>query len=334
MWRASSRTGRGRRRASNGAVHFAPNGGEGTFRAHPTQPDAPATCMTGTKSETKRASTSDPTRDDAAGPNGAAAAFRASQLALFGASVLKQAKWRALREAAGSSAGLDALDLGSDNGVISHLFRQAGGRWTSADLTDETVTAIRAMVGERVHRLSGAALPFPDAAFDLVVVVDLLEHVADDRALLAEIARCLRPGGRAVLNVPNLTPRALLPKLRHAIGLTDAWHGHLHAGYDRQSLAALLPPTLRVTGARSYSRFFSQLLDTALNWAFLRKARGRAVSTAKGMVVTGSAVDARSLATLRRVYPLMRAFTALDALLPLSRGYFSTYQLEKQGAGA
>jgi SAM-dependent methyltransferase len=269
---------------------------------------------------------SDPSSAPAVSP------FQAIQLALFDASVLKQAKWRALSAAVGSTTGLDALDLGSDNGVISWLFRQRGGRWTSADLTDETVAAIRAMVGERVHRVTDATLPFPDAAFDLVVVVDLLEHLADDRRLLAEIGRCLKPGGRVVLNVPHEKRGALLPPLRHVIGLTDAWHGHLRPGYDPGAIESLLPAELRLVGARSYSRFFSHLLDTALNWAFLRKSKGQAVSTAKGMVVTGGHVDAGEVRTLRRVYPAMRAFAALDTLLPWTQGYMLIVELAKKEA--
>ena len=256
------------------------------------------------------------------------AAFREAQLALFASSVLKQAKWNALREAAGDTSDLDALDLGADNGVISWLFRSQGGRWTSADLTDQTVEAIRRMVEDRVVRLTGPQLPFEDEAFDLIVVVDLLEHLDDDRALLAEIGRCLRPGGRAVLNVPHLKPRALLPRVRHAIGLTDEWHGHVHPGYTTEALEAMLPRSLRLVRARTYSRTFAHTLDTALNAVFLRKSRGRAQSTAKGMVVTGDAVGARDSRALQRLVPAMRAFTALDRLLPWS-GYMLLAELSR-----
>jgi SAM-dependent methyltransferase len=255
--------------------------------------------------------------------------FREGQLALFRRSVLKQAKWRELSRAVGPTAGLDALDLGSDNGVISWLFRARGGRWTSADLTDETVAAITRMVGERVQRLRGPILPFADASFDLVVVVDLLEHLDDDRQLLAEIARCLRPGGRAVLNVPRLVPRGMLPPLRHALGLTDAWHGHRHPGYDAPTLAAMLPPALRLTSARGYSRFFSHLLDTALNAAFLRASSSRGTPTAKGTVVTGDKVAGGGGRALALAYPAMRAFAALDALLPWTGGYMLLATAEK-----
>lgn len=46
-------------------------------------------------------------------------------------------------------------------------------------------------------------LPYPDAHFDAVVLLDVLEHVADERAVVAEIARVLRPGGLLVVSVPH-----------------------------------------------------------------------------------------------------------------------------------
>ena len=256
------------------------------------------------------------------------ARFRERQLASFRSSVLKQAKWRALRRATGPIGDVDALDLGADNGVISWLFRREGGRWSSADLTDETTEAIRAMVRDDVHQVApDATLPFDDGRFDLIVVADLLEHLEDDRRLLVELARCTRAGGRVVLNVPHAKPRALLPPIRHALGLTDAWHGHRHAGYTARSLATLLPPTLQLRDVTTYSRFFSHALDTALNWAYLRGSRGRARSTAKGMVVTGG-IGAGGLA-LRAAYPLMRAFAAMDVLLPWTSGYMLLATLER-----
>ena len=46
------------------------------------------------------------------------------------------------------------------------------------------------------------ALPFPEAAFDVVLCSHVLEHVDDDHGALAEIVRVLRPGGTALLLVP------------------------------------------------------------------------------------------------------------------------------------
>jgi SAM-dependent methyltransferase len=46
------------------------------------------------------------------------------------------------------------------------------------------------------------ALPFPDRAFDLVMAMDIIEHVDDDEAVFSELVRVLRPGGALVLSVP------------------------------------------------------------------------------------------------------------------------------------
>ncbi len=102
--------------------------------------------------------------------------------ALFGRSVLKQRKLREIAGMLGAVAPHDrCLDLGSDNGVISLLLRERGGRWTSADLTVEAVSSIRGLVGDDVHHVDGRTLPFADATFDRVAVVDMLEHVTDEQ---------------------------------------------------------------------------------------------------------------------------------------------------------
>ncbi|HEX6143395.1 MAG TPA: class I SAM-dependent methyltransferase [Geminicoccaceae bacterium] len=46
------------------------------------------------------------------------------------------------------------------------------------------------------------ALPMPDASFDAVLCIHVLEHVADDRGAISEIHRVLRPGGFAIITVP------------------------------------------------------------------------------------------------------------------------------------
>jgi SAM-dependent methyltransferase len=47
-----------------------------------------------------------------------------------------------------------------------------------------------------------SALPFADAAFDLVLACDVIEHVADDRGAFRELTRVLRPGGVLIFSVP------------------------------------------------------------------------------------------------------------------------------------
>jgi len=246
-------------------------------------------------------------------------------LPLFRRSVLKQAKFRRITHLLDDPSGRDCLDVGADNGVISLLLRRLGGRWSSADLDERAVASIRELVGERVYRLDGARTPFPERAFDQVVIVDYLEHIADDRAFARELARIVRPGGGVIINVPHLRPRSLLNRVRHAIGLTDAWHGHLRPGYTVEQLRDLLGPDFVVERAETYSRSFSELVDTGLNGLYLveKRRRGRGAESAKGTVVTGADLQGRrgQLLLLSLLYPFLWGLARLDALLWRQPGY-------------
>ena len=244
-------------------------------------------------------------------------------LELYRRSVLKQQKFTNIQALLGDTTGRRCLDIGADNGVVSLLLRQGGGDWASADLAPEAVASIRSLVGGRVEQIDGGPTPFADQEFDLVVVVDFLEHIPDDRGFAAELGRILKPGGRLIVNVPREPRWSLVWPLRHAIGLTDQWHGHLRPGYREDSLAALLKPWFQVTAARSYCKTFSELLDTALNFGYVIKKRGQGEggSTAKGTVVTQADWQKGGAGAMQALYPAMRAWTALDGLLPFFKGY-------------
>jgi SAM-dependent methyltransferase len=240
-------------------------------------------------------------------------------LALFRRSVLKQRKLAEITAMLGPTAGLRCLDLGSDNGIVSLILRRGGGDWASADMTEESVASIRELVGTDVHRVEDGRLPFADAAFDRVVVVDMLEHVADERAFAAELARVVKPGGRLVVNTPHLADTALR-RLRHRLGLTDERHGHVRPGYTLSALRAIVEPHFAVEEHRTYSRFFTETVDTAIQLALARTGKK---GSAKGMVVTGA--DLRRHRTLFRAYsvayPAVWAVSRLDVLLPWTSGY-------------
>jgi ubiquinone/menaquinone biosynthesis C-methylase UbiE len=240
-------------------------------------------------------------------------------LELFRRSVLKQRKLAELERSLGKTEGQRCLDLGSDNGVVSLLLRRRGGEWASADLTDQAVASIRELVGTNVFRFDGERLPFDDASFDRAVVVDMLEHVRDDVAFVAELHRVIRPGGWLVVNTPHFK-RTPLRRLRHALGQTDEKHGHLRPGYTVERLRELLHDRFTLESARTYSRFFSELVDTLQGFALERLGKK---GSAKGMVVTGQDV-ARHRGKLRLyslLYPLVWLVTRLDALIPWSSGY-------------
>lgn len=246
-------------------------------------------------------------------------------VALFNRSVLKQEKFRQIISLLGDLDGKRCLDIGGDNGVISYLLRQRSGRWCSADLDERTVESIRQLVGTDVYRITGERTPFADDTFDLVVIVDFLEHIHTDREFARELRRIIKPGGTLIVNVPHIKPRSVLNRVRHAIGLTDEKHGHVRPGYTLAGLRDVLSGGFHIDRSRTYSGSFSEGIDTGLNGVY--ELRGKAgngnKASTKGTVITGADWQRyrKEFLVLRALYPMLWLFARLDRLLFLQEGY-------------
>jgi SAM-dependent methyltransferase len=107
-----------------------------------------------------------------------------------------------LERALPARAGLEILDVGCGTGtMLGHLARFGHAQGIDADA--EAIRFCRERGVEAVRRVPpGTPLPFADGTFDLVTALDVVEHIDDDAAAVAQMARVLRPGGLALLTVP------------------------------------------------------------------------------------------------------------------------------------
>jgi SAM-dependent methyltransferase len=108
----------------------------------------------------------------------------------------------------GALPGRRVLDLGSGMGGTSVALGLAGAAPLAFEYNRAYCDIIRLRAGRYDLSLpvvngAGERLPFGDASFDLVIAWDVVEHVQNPALLLAELARVLRPGGRALLTVIN-----------------------------------------------------------------------------------------------------------------------------------
>lgn len=128
----------------------------------------------------------------------------------------------------------DVLDGGSGDGTIAQLLAPRARSVTCVDVRAPMVEAARA----RLERWSNVlcqvadleALPFPDAAFDQVLLLNVLAWVAHPVRALQQAARVLRPGGRMVVTT--------LAEHEHQ-DITAAY-GQLHDGFRPAALRRLL----------------------------------------------------------------------------------------------
>jgi len=95
------------------------------------------------------------------------------------------------------------LELGSGLGANLALFLPDNRVQGVEVLADAAAQAGRDGVPTLVADIGSAALPWPDASWDWVLLLDVLEHLVDPVRALQEARRLLRPQGRLVLNLPN-----------------------------------------------------------------------------------------------------------------------------------
>ncbi|MEU9830625.1 class I SAM-dependent methyltransferase [Streptosporangium sp. NPDC048047] len=94
-----------------------------------------------------------------------------------------------------------ALDIGAAGGGNTRVLVEHGWDALVADFS-ETAVELARQRGLRAVHADARDLPLPDAGFDLVVAMDVLEHIEEDDAAARELVRVLRPGGRALISVP------------------------------------------------------------------------------------------------------------------------------------
>lgn len=111
----------------------------------------------------------------------------------------------------------------------------------------------------------GASLPFADGSFDRVVASEVLEHVSDDRVVIAELARVLRPGGMLAVTVPRWFPE----RLNWAL---SAEYHEVDGGHVRIYRRSVLGRRLAAAGLVPVAAHHAHALHTP--WWWLRCAVG------------------------------------------------------------
>ena len=104
---------------------------------------------------------------------------------------------------------------------------------------------------------AGEFVPLPSSTFDLILSHEVLEHVQDDRAAVTEMVRLLKPGGRAVVFVPNrgypFETHGMFWKGKYSFG------NKLFVNYLPSVLRNKLAPHVRIYSSKDLQKLFTGL---------------------------------------------------------------------------
>jgi 2-polyprenyl-6-hydroxyphenyl methylase/3-demethylubiquinone-9 3-methyltransferase len=131
--------------------------------------------------------------------------------------------WSGDPESVKPLAGRTALDVGCGAGLLTEPLARLGAEVTGVDAAAENVTVAQmhaAGSGLAIDYRHGELARLGLGQFDLVTSMEVLEHVADKPAFIAELAQHLAPEGLMVLSTPNRTPqsRLLMIGLAESVG--------------------------------------------------------------------------------------------------------------------
>lgn len=162
---------------------------------------------------------------------------------------------RALADAVAAFAGAGAasaesvLDVGTGTGLVLRALRSAGhrGRMTGIDLSPGMLAVARAALPDAdLLEADAAHLPLPDLSVDLITCVTVLHLIPDAPAAVAEWARVLRPGGRAITATFAAVDPTQHGGVEHGGGSAAP-----HADHDRFRTPALVGELLAGAGLSS-----------------------------------------------------------------------------------
>ncbi len=112
------------------------------------------------------------------------------------------------------------LDVGGGTGRVAALLRPLVEQVVVFDLSASMLRRVHTKCDCRPLQGCAEQLPFSKASFERVLIVDALHHFGDQCAAVAEIWRVLKPGGRLVIEEPDITrPVPKLIKLAEKLAL-------------------------------------------------------------------------------------------------------------------
>jgi SAM-dependent methyltransferase len=228
------------------------------------------------------------------------------------------------------------LTCGDNNGAMNYFLRELGGRWSWADLEQTSIGEMSALLGDPVVHATEDRLPFGDASFDRIVVIDVHEHVDDPRIVTRELVRILKPGARLIITTPNGDERKLAVRIKTMVGMSIDAYGHKRIGLTSREIEDLM----RAHGVRplaklSFSRFFTEMLELSINLLYvkvLRKDDRRKDTLRSGEghddhaeIAPATSEQLRKVNTSYRIYsaifPIYWLLSQLDHLLFFTEGY-------------
>jgi 2-polyprenyl-3-methyl-5-hydroxy-6-metoxy-1,4-benzoquinol methylase len=169
----------------------------------------------------------------------------------------------------------DVLNVGSGPFLELSALPETGARFHIVDIDPRAIEMAKDLHRAKMTRADaiepGAPLPHPEASFDVVVSMDVIEHVPNPEPWVRELARVLRPGGSVFLTTPNYGFSTLGILERTALEAIARYQG-----FSRRDLHPSKFSRRRLTDTLQRAGFADvEVKRIAFGWVLAARARKR-----------------------------------------------------------
>ncbi|WP_405017153.1 class I SAM-dependent methyltransferase [Kitasatospora sp. NBC_00070] len=164
------------------------------------------------------------------------------------------------------------LDLGCGGGRHAFECYRRGANVVALDRNGDEIAEVQrwfaameqageAPAGASAVAMEGDALnlPFDDDTFDKIIISEVMEHIPDDKGVLAEMVRVLKPGGLLAVTVPRYLPEKI------CWALSDEYH-EVEGGHIRIYKGDELVEKVRESGLEPYGEHHAHALHSPYWW--------------------------------------------------------------------
>jgi SAM-dependent methyltransferase len=259
---------------------------------------------------------------------------------MFQKTLKKKLRLTALKAYLGRPANDDACLLvtcGDNNGAINYFLKLAGGRWSWADLEDKSIAEMSGLLNDPVVHVEESRLPFETDQFDIVVSIDVHEHLSDPNPFTKELSRVAKPGGKILVTVPNGDETKLVVRIKNIVGMTKEKYGHHRTGLTIGELKSIYRDNrIQPTAEGSFSKFFTEMLELSINFLYVKILSKKSDAVVDDGTIAPATEDQlksvkKSYQIYSMIYPIFWLISKLDFIFFRSIGYVVIVEGRKVG---
>jgi cyclopropane fatty-acyl-phospholipid synthase-like methyltransferase len=137
----------------------------------------------------------------------------------------------------------ELLDIGCFAGILMRYSEKLGFNSNGVELNPTMADYSKEVLGLNVYKGTILSFPCEEEKYDVITLIDVLEHLLEPREILEKCFKILKPGGQILIKVPNCHPQIFKQTIANKTGISDVGmfgaFGHINH-FSQKSLNNIL----------------------------------------------------------------------------------------------